>query len=56
MVSRLKPIPDHSVLSQSFWYNQVSLVGLMCDKDVSKVTLVRFTLDDGTGQFDCKRW
>ncbi|CAN8284149.1 unnamed protein product [Cochlearia groenlandica] len=34
----------------------VSLVGLVCDKDVSKVTEVRFTLDDGTGRIDCKRW
>uniref|UniRef100_A0A1J3I755 Replication protein A 32 kDa subunit A n=1 Tax=Noccaea caerulescens TaxID=107243 RepID=A0A1J3I755_NOCCA len=34
----------------------VSLVGLVCDKDVSKVTEVRFTLDDGTGTIDCKRW
>ncbi|KAL0897703.1 hypothetical protein Bca101_081664 [Brassica carinata] len=30
----------------------VSLVGLVCDKDVSKVTEVRFTLDDGTGRID----
>lgn len=35
---------------------QVSLVGLVCDKDVSKVTEVKFTLDDGTGRIDCKRW
>ncbi|KAF8084678.1 hypothetical protein N665_0707s0011 [Sinapis alba] len=34
----------------------VSLVGLVCEKDVSKVTEVRFTLDDGTGRIDCKRW
>jgi len=34
----------------------VSLVGLVCDKDVSKVTEVRFSLDDGTGTIDCKRW
>lgn len=35
---------------------QVSLVGLVCDKDISKVTEVRFALDDGTGRIDCKRW
>nr|VDD13067.1 unnamed protein product [Brassica oleracea] len=34
----------------------VSLVGLVCDKDISKVTEVRFALDDGTGRIDCKRW
>ncbi|KAL1194044.1 Replication protein A 32 kDa subunit A [Cardamine amara subsp. amara] len=34
----------------------VSLVGLVCDKDDSKVTEVRFILDDGTGRIDCKRW
>ncbi|KFK32630.1 hypothetical protein AALP_AA6G268400 [Arabis alpina] len=34
----------------------VSLVGLVCDKDVSKITEVRFSLDDGTGRIDCKRW
>ncbi|KAL0733908.1 hypothetical protein Bca4012_010118 [Brassica carinata] len=27
---------------------KVSLVGLVCDKDFSKVTEVRFSLDDGT--------
>ncbi|KAL0774182.1 hypothetical protein Bca101_039333 [Brassica carinata] len=30
----------------------VSLVGLVCDKDISKVTEVRFALDDGTGRID----
>jgi len=43
-------------LCDVFGIIQVSLVGLVCDKDESKVTEVRFTLDDGTGRIDCKRW
>lgn len=36
-------------LCDVFGIIQDSLVGLLCDKDVSKVTEVRFTsLDDGT--------
>ncbi|PIA26188.1 hypothetical protein AQUCO_09600030v1 [Aquilegia coerulea] len=35
--------------------NNITLVGIVCDK-VDRQTEVAFTIDDGTGRLDCKRW
>ncbi|KAF5187078.1 replication protein A subunit A-like [Thalictrum thalictroides] len=35
--------------------NNITLVGIICDK-VDRQTEVAFTIDDGTGRLDCKRW
>lgn len=34
----------------------VTLVGMVFDKDDKKFTEVSFTLDDGTGRIECRRW